>query len=152
MRRRIRALRPLGRSALRRYRRIPRLLRWPLTAVALVVLAVVLANLLFGASAREVQRDFALGPGETVAMEVRVDAGRNVEVRWQPADQEAPYADATPLEAELSGPDLRLATTTASPEGIFRFKGGFAVATYRVQFANNTHGAPGRFVVRWTIH
>lgn len=114
--------------------------------------AVVLANLFFGASAREVQRDFALGPGETVAMEVRVDAGRNVEVRWEPADQEAPYADAAPLEAELSGPDLRLATTTASPEGIFRFKGGFASATYRVQFANNTRDARGRFVVRWTIH
>lgn len=137
---------------MRRYRRIPRLLRRPLTAVALVVVAVVLANLLFGASVQEVQRDFALAPGETVAMEVQVDAGRNVEVRWEPLDQEAPYADAAPLDAELSGPGLRLTTESAAAGGIFRFKGGFARATYRVHFANHTRDARGRFVVRWTIH
>lgn len=136
-------------AAWRRYLRLRRVIRWPTTAAALIVLAVLASNLVFGSVARSARQEFLIPPGETESMEVQVDAGRNVDVTWEPAGA---LADApVPLDVTLTGPDLSLAGDQPAAQGRLSFKGGFTRNLYRLRLSNAGGDQTARVVVRWTI-
>ena len=131
----------------RLYRRVPWPLRWPATILIAVFLAVIVANLVFGASRQIVRQELSVAAGTTERVTIQVDAGRNVEVLWeQPAG-----ATAAPLAALLRGPDERQATEDPLIEGRFLFKGGFSRATYRLELRNESAVDTELVRVRWTV-
>ena len=140
-------LRARLRRCCRAYLRIPRLLRWPLTAAALLFAAVIVVNLLTG-DGPAVERHFLIPPGESRTVEVLVAAGRNSEVRWE-VDARDGDASGFPLRVTLRGPDGELAA--AEGPGGFRFKGGFTTAQYALELRNDAPEMHAAVVVRWTV-
>ena len=140
-------LRDRLRPCWRAYRRVPRLLRWPLTGAALLFLAVIVANLT-GGEPSEVEQSFQIPPGGVRTIEAPVAAGRNSEVRWEIGGRDGDAAG-FPLRATLRGPDGELAS--ALGPGGFRFKGGFAAARYSLELRNESEGESAAVDVRWTL-
>ena len=144
LRDRLRArLRPCWRA----YVRVPRLVRWPLTGVALLFAAVIVVNLLTG-DGPGVEQSFLIPPGESRSVEVLVAAGRNSDVRWEIGERDGD-ASRFPLRVTLSGPGGELAS--AEGPGAFRFKGGFTTAQYSLELRNAAAEMQAAVVVRWTV-
>jgi hypothetical protein len=131
----------------RAYLRVPRLVRCPATALLLLFVTVILANLVF-ASARTVERSFLIPPGESRIFDVQVDPGRNSEVSWAITERDA---DVTgfPLLAVLTGPSER--QESGEGHGVFRFKGGFTTAQYRLRLSNEAQDGIASVSVRWIL-
>lgn len=137
------------RALWRRYLRLRRPIRWPLTAVALVLLAVILSNLVFGGGAQSTSREFRIPPGEARTMSVDVGPGRNVTVAIRPLVgllRPAPLA-----EAVIRGPTGVADATGLQARATLRFKGGFSPALYTLTLTNISPSETGRWVVEWTI-
>ena len=140
-------LRDSGRPIWHAYLRVPRPIRWPLTAVGLVFAAVIVVNLTF-TPLRDVERSFLIPPGELRLLEVQVDPGRNSEVSWEIGQREGD-ASAFPLRARLTGPGE--AQESLSGPGLFRFKGGFTTALYVLELRNEAEDANASVAVRWVV-
>ena len=141
------ALQTRFRALWRAYRRVPRPIRWPLTAIALVFAAVIVTNLFFSFN-RTVERTFLIPPGEFRIVEVQVDPGRGSEVRWEIGSRDVAAAG-FPLRVRLTGPDE--AQESLAGPGEFRFKGGFTTAQYRLELLNQAPEANAAVDVRWVV-
>jgi hypothetical protein len=146
------------RSAWRRYRSVPRPIRWPLTLVALLFLTVIVANLTFGAAQRTSSTTLLVPAGQTVGTTVQIDAGRLAGVEWSVAgaDRSANPSAGGPLTAQLSGPSSDLPLQERALAGRFDFKNGFTRSSYQIQFRNDasaidTAADPLRVDVTWII-
>ena len=133
------------------YRRILRWLRWPATAVALLILAVIAANLLGSASRSVVEDVFVIEPGDSTAMRVAIDVGRETEVRWELGNYAGETRDRFPLTASVTGPADPITHNEAAGLGLFRFKGGFMRSDFVLQIENRHATETLSVAVRWTI-
>ena len=132
------------------YVRVPRPIRWPLTALLLVFLGVIAANLVFDTS-RAVERTYLIAPGASATLQVQVDAGRNSEVTWEIVEREPGDATAFPLQARLSGPAAGLPRQSAAGSGRFPFKAGFTRDQFELVLTNLAETRHAPVEVRWTV-
>ena len=144
------------RDAWRLYRRVPRPVRWPLTLITLTLLAVILANLTFGASQRTSTTTVLIPAGQTIATTVQVDAGSLGSVRWsvQGAGLLTVSPEGGPLTVQLTGPSEELPLQERALSGRFDFKNGFTRSSYQLQLGNDGSATNGstdslRVEVRW---
>jgi hypothetical protein len=130
------------RGAWRRYRRVPRPIRWPLTFVALLFLSVIVANLTFGSVQRTETATLLVPAGETVATSAQVDAGILASVEWAVigADPSAALSGVGPLTARITGPSSELPPSERALAGRFDFKNGFTRNSYQLQLRNDAIG------------
>ena len=133
----------------RRYLRLRRIIRWPLTTVTLILLAVIFANLIFGSTIRREVATLEIPPGQTVVSPVQIDPGRLVAVRWQldPPSSDSPI----PLRVRLQGPSNELPRQSQEEQGSFQFKAGFTRSRYQLELSNGSRAASARVTVRWTV-
>lgn len=145
------------RAALRRYRsaiwrgykRVPRPIRWPFTLLASFFILVILANLSFGGAVQDVERRFVIAPGQERTMEIQIDPGRNVEVKWQPSDPGT--QSALPILATLVGPGITLTVDAPTLSDRFFFKGGFSRAPFQLRLVNPSSDLAAGVRVHWIL-
>ena len=146
-----RAPRAASRPVWRRYRAIRPLVRWPVTIVLGFFLAVILVNVVFGAFQQRPSRDLVVRAGTSEEMTVRVGAGRNVQVRWEPRDRERGEDEVVLLQARLEGPDRSDALPAPAEAGGFDFKAGFSGGLYTLRLSNATSRDSLPLRIRWRI-
>ena len=133
----------------RRYLRLRRIIRWPLTTVTLVLLAVIFSNLIFGSAIQREVATVEIPPGETVVTPIQIDPGRLVAVRWQ---LDPPFPDSPiPLRVRLQGPSNELPRQSQEQQGSFQFKAGFTRSRYQLALSNGSRDASARVTVRWPV-
>ena len=132
------------------YVRIPRPIRWPVTTLLLIFLAVIMANVVFSGT-RAVERTYLIEPGASATLEVQVDAGQNSEVVWEIVEHGPGDATNFPLLAQLSGPTAGLPRQSEAGSGGFPFKGGFSTARYELTLTNQEETRNTTVKVRWTV-
>ena len=144
-------LQTLRRAAWRRYRAVPGLLRWPLTALAAVILIVIVTNLLFGSLQQVATRELVVPAGESRTMSLQIAPGRNVAVRWQPTDPARDDADLVKLLGTLTGPGFERTTPAPLEAGGFDFKAGFAAGRYTLRLENPGARDSLPVEIRWRV-
>ncbi len=135
-------LRRTLRAGWRRYRALPRPLRWPLTAAAALILAVLIANGFSAVRGGDFTEDFRIEPGQSRVSARPIAPGGTVTVSWTPLPPEG----AGGLSVTLAGPGEQQAA--AGPSGTLQFPVGFSPATYTLTVTNPA-ADPARVRVRW---
>ena len=142
------ALTDLRRRVWQRYLDVPGLYRWPLSIVTSFFLVIIFANLVFGGVSEPELRVFTLEPGGEQETRMRVDPGRNSEVRWALS---AVDGGGTPnIEAVVTGPDFQ-SEVSPSIEGTIQFKAGFSGGRYTFTMRNLSTEAGGSWDIEWTV-
>lgn len=142
------ALTDLRRRVWQRYLEVPGRYRWPLSIVSSFFLVIIFVNLVFGGVAEPELRVFTLEPGGEQQTRMRVDPGRNSEVRWMLSAMDG--TGEPNIEAVVTGPDFQ-SEVSRSIDGVIQFKAGFSGGRYRFTMRNLSTEAGGSWDIEWTV-